>query len=157
MRKLIILRGPSGSGKSTIADCLFDRFEGKGYTHYEADHFFLRGWNCGVGEYHFDANKLGSAHTWCRTSIERAMFHGVDSVVVSNTSMRIKEIQPYLDLAKEYGYELEILRTPGPWDADTLFARNVHSVPLDVIRKQIARYVPHDNETEWTDMSVFKR
>jgi len=36
-----------------------------------------------------------------------------------------------------------------------LFARNVHSVPIDTLRKQLERYTEHPNETEWSDMTIF--
>ena len=51
----VALLGESGSGKSTIADNLFERFKDHGdggYTHYEADLFFMRGG--GEGDYRFD-------------------------------------------------------------------------------------------------------
>ena len=133
MGKLIILRGPSGSGKSSIANHLrVDRFGDISTSWFEADHFF------GMGEdYNFDASKLGQAHGWCKAQVRARMDGECDQIIVSNTSMTNWEMKPYLELAEEYGYELEILRTPGPWEADILFQRNVHGVPLGTLQKQI--------------------
>lgn len=154
--KLIILRGPSGSGKSTIASHLKNVHSA---PYHEADHYFNRSWllNGQMDEYLFDASKLGDAHAWCRMRVKKHMFEQVPVVIVSNTSMTLWEMNPYLDLAQEYNYEVEVWRTPGPWDANVLFKRNVHNVPLNVLEKQINKYQPTKNEKEWTDLSVFKK
>jgi len=57
MKKFIIIRGPSGSGKTTIAQEIVADWDKdvKGYTYYEADHFFD-----GSKGYRFDAKNLGS-------------------------------------------------------------------------------------------------
>jgi len=146
MKKLIILRGPSGSGKSTLANHLSAGV----VSVFEADKYFAYD-----HDYKFDVDQLGNAHNWCRMGVERQMFHRVELVIVSNTSTTKWEMKPYLELADKYDYEVEIIRTPGPWDAAVLFERNIHNVPLATLEKQINRYKPHEDETEWTDMSIF--
>jgi len=149
MKKLIIVRGPSGSGKSTIARHL-------GETHdevmsvFEADMYFES-----YSGYNFDAGQLGNAHRWCQLNAERSMFRGED-LIVANTSMTHWELNPYLQLAEKYGYTVEAWRTPGPWDPDVLFERNLHGVPLETLKKQINKYEPLDIEREWTDLSIFQ-
>ena len=139
--KLIIIRGASGTGKSTIAEYL--RVE-KDAVRVEADFYF------GIGDtYEFDPKALGKAHGWCQKTTARFMLQKLPTIVVSNTSMTKWELNPYLQLAKQYDYDVEVYRTPGPWDADTLFARNVHGVPLATLQKQIKKYQPLDDETEW--------
>jgi len=156
MSKIIILRGPSGSGKSTIANFLANEYDdrrnsdGRIMAMMEADMFFD-----GQNGYTFDASKLGQAHRWCQLSTERAMLHG-DDLIVSNTGITNWEMDPYLRLAEQYGYAIDVWRTPGPWDADVLFGRNVHGVPLATLEKQIRKYQPHPDEVEWTDMSIFE-
>lgn len=115
---------------------------------HEADNFFYS--TKGTGQYQFDATKLGQAHKYCQTSVENDMKMGTDLVVVSNTSMTLREVKPYTDLADKYGYSVEIVRTAGPWDPDVLHKRNVHNVPLETIKKQIERYQPMENEIERT-------
>lgn len=156
MSKLIILRGPSGSGKSTIASHLQDKYDA---PIHEADSFFERSWFHKAQHkqhYFFDAAKLGQAHAWCKLGVEKHLIEEVEVVIVSNTSMTKWEVEPYLKLAAEYGYEIEIIRTPGPWDAKTLFERNIHDVPLATLEKQIRKYQHHQTEREWIGMSIFQ-
>jgi len=143
-----MLRGPSGTGKTSIAR----HFENEDYLDYfEADLFFES-----AEGYKFHSSLLTVAHQWCKASVEKAMLHESPKLIVSNTSTCLWEIKPYLELAQKYDYEVEILRTPGPWDAETLFRRNKHGVPLETIQKQINRYQPHPDESEWTDLTVFE-
>ena len=149
VRKLILIRGPSGTGKSTIASLLS---VGGCTPWFEADQFFTRG-----AEYKFSASKLKSAHALCHLQTERAMFHSIEPIVVTNTFIAHWEMEAYLELAEEYKYVVEIIRSPGPWDANTLFERNKHSVPLDVVQRHIRGYQPHPDETEWTDLTIFAK
>jgi len=146
VKKLIVIRGPSGSGKTTIAQDIVGDFynDARGFVYYEADHFFE-----GSQSYKFDAKRLSEAHAWCKAQVTRSMFHEVNIIVLSNTATMKWEVDPYLELAKEYGYDVRIARTPGPWDANVLAERNLHSVPLTTIRKQIDRYEPYEDEFEW--------
>jgi predicted kinase len=94
MKELFLLRGLPGSGKSTLAKSI-------GGKHLEADMYFSFG-----GEYYFDASKLGEAHTWCQQQVYLAMATNWSKIVVSNTFTQEWEMQPYYDLAKEYGYRV---------------------------------------------------
>jgi predicted kinase len=152
MKKLILLRGPSGSGKSTISDHLRFKNDWTKSVVHEADNFFMDG----LGFYHFDMTKLKSAHQWNQLQVEREMLHGVGLVICANTFIAYWEMERYFELAEEYNYEIEIIRTPGPWDAEVLFERNKHNVPLDVIKRHISGYKPHLDETEWSNLSIFK-
>lgn len=153
MSKLILLRGPSGSGKSTLARMLAEEYgdltAGGMMPVLEADMYFEA-----YEGYKFDAEQLGNAHRWCQLNVERSMFHN-EHLIVSNTSMTHWEVKPYLQLAKKYGYTVDVWRMPGPWDAEVLFNRNVHGVPLETLEKQIRKYQPLDNEREWEDLSIF--
>jgi NEDD4-binding protein 2 len=104
MRTLIILRGLPGAGKTSFANMIWE----SGVI-FEADKYFINN----EGEYVFDAFKLHKAHEWCIASIEAAMQRNKESegkyfseIVVSNTTTTQKEIQPYLDLAKAYEYNV---------------------------------------------------
>lgn len=155
MGKLILLRGPSGSGKSTIAREIHGRESnhcGKVY-HYESDQFFV---DEHTGTYRFNVAKLSAAHKWNQLQVERAMLHESSIVVISNTFIAHWEMERYLELAEEYHYDTQLIRTPGPWDIMTLFERNKHNVPLDVIKRHVNGYQPHENDELWTDMSIFK-
>lgn len=99
-KTIYILRSVSGAGKSTLAKELCK--EGIADIHLEADMYFM---DYAKKEYNFDASKLGVAHEWCKRKSEEAMSLGYD-LVVSNTFTTEKEIQPYLDLAEQYGYKV---------------------------------------------------
>lgn len=157
MKKMVIIRGPSGSGKSTIARAV-QRDEYNSIIH-EADDFWYTPtliWSNSEKVYNFKMDKLGKAHSWCKLNVEHSLLHNVPLVIVSNTSMSLKETRPYQNLAKEYGYEVDIIRTPRPWDVNNLDARNIHGVPFDVLENQVARYEPVIGEVEWDDMTIFK-
>ena len=94
---LYIVRGLPGSGKSTFAKSL-------GGIHFEADQFFMVD-----GEYKFDGSKIKDAHKWCQNEVNTAMIlnHTTNLnnvIVVSNTFTQEWEMQPYLDMAKDWGY-----------------------------------------------------
>lgn len=154
MNKLVILRGPSGSGKSTIARHLLncDRYLIHPDWH-EADHFFN---DESARQYKFDYNKLNVAHRWCQTNTERSLYFQRPLVVVSNTSMAHRDVMEYFEIADKYAYEVDVIKTPGPWDIDTLFKRNVHGVPRDILERQIRRYQPIACEVEWNNKEIFK-
>lgn len=110
---LKIIRGLPGSGKSTLAKTFK-------MPHYEADMFFMED-----GEYKFDYGKIKQAHQWCQDQVRKHLSEG-QSVVVSNTFVKEWEMQPYIDMANEFGHEIEIITTKGNWP-------NVHGVPQEVI------------------------
>ena len=151
MKKLIILRGPSGTGKSTIARHLHDSSR-KWVGLVEADMYFVLD-----GEYKFDPSKLGQAHNWCQEQVKMSMECNDSDICVSNTSISRWELKPYLALAERFGYTVEVIRTPGPWDRETSLSRNEHGVPAATIDRQLSKYQEYEGETEWTDMSIFDR
>jgi predicted kinase len=92
---LYIVRGCPGSGKSTLAKTL-------GGQHYEADMFFINE----NGEYNFDFTKIKDAHQWCQGMVKTDMILEYPKVVVSNTFTQDWEMEPYFEMAKEYGYKV---------------------------------------------------
>jgi predicted kinase len=149
MKRLIIFRGPSGSGKSTAAKAWLSKnckaFEEVGFgNHFETDQYFMQN-----GKYQFDATKLGVAHGDCQRRVRAAMGQGFFPLVLSNTSMTKWELNPYLAMAEEFGYEVTIYRIKGPWDVKLFTSRNQHNVPESVVQKQINKYQPLENEEEY--------
>ena len=113
MTKLIIIRGLPGSGKSTLAKTFIE------YQHIEADQFFMHG-----GIYKFNFERLQAAHRYCKSQAEYYLNQGI-SVVVSNTFTTLKEIKVYIELAKEYKVEYQIIECKGEFGS-------VHSIPDEV-------------------------
>ena len=125
--ELILVRGPSGSGKSTYAKTLTG-------THIETDDYWLRP----DGEYDFNYKLLKQAHAWCREEVEYAMEFQVN-VIVANTFTQLWEMQPYLDMAEENGYEVKVYRMTNQYG-------NTHGVPKDVVQKQTDRMEDYPGE-----------
>lgn len=144
---LYILCAPSGSGKTTKALTLAEP-----NNIFEADKYWL---NC-VDDYLFVPSKLGDAHKWCQDSVKFAMAVGQSPLVVSNTNLTKKERQPYINLAKQYNYDYEIVTPDSPWfidmlprlidksytekDVDILCEKNVHNVPRDTIKRMMDKF-----------------
>ena len=121
MKKLYCIRGASGAGKTTYAKSLGLKH------HFEADDYFMiDGVQCFLPQY------LPQAHAQCLQKTKDAMQTGED-IVVANTFTRKWEFEPYLKLAAENGYEVEVKIMTGNY-------KNVHNVPDEVVAKQKARF-----------------
>jgi predicted kinase len=125
---LYIVRGLPGSGKSTFAKSL-------GGIHSEADQFFMVD-----GEYKFDGSKIKDAHKWCQNEVNSAMIlnHTTNLnnvIVVSNTFTQEWEMQPYLDMAKDWGYTVFSVIVENRHGGV-----NVHSVPDDKLEMMKNRF-----------------
>lgn len=133
MKKIVIMRGVSGSGKSTLAK----QIAGDNGVICSADNFFVK-----AGSYEFDAKRLPAAHAECKRLAREAMQADVSLVVVDNTNTQLWEFRPYLDMAAEFNYAIEIRipETPWAWDAEECARKNSHGVPLETIKKMIARF-----------------
>ena len=143
--KLIILAGPCGSGKSTKAKKISN-------VVFEADNYWL---NC-AGDYLFVPTKLGAAHKWCQDQVRQAMKDGKACISVANTNLTPKERKPYIELAKEYDYDVELVLPDSPWFLDilprlrdktftdtdvwTFVRKNTHGVPFDSVKKMMERW-----------------
>lgn len=129
--QLILVRGLPGSGKSTLARtyCAY-----RCWQHLETDQF----WG---PDYNFDFARLGEAHQWCKDETRKFLNVGV-SVAVSNTFTTKKELQPYFDIAAEFGITPQVILCQGKWG-------NVHNVPEEVLVKMKNRF-----EYDISDMGV---
>jgi adenylate kinase family enzyme len=119
---LYLIRGWPGSGKTTLAKQLL--IDGKADAHYEADMYF----EGRVLGYVFDASKLPEAHAWCLRKTKEALETG-KNVVVSNTFIKLWELQKYINL----GFPYEIIVCRG------LFT-NMHGVPIEKVISMRARF-----------------
>jgi predicted kinase len=119
---LYVIRGLPGSGKTTLAATLSK-------IHLEADMYFTGD----DGVYRFDPARVQQAHAWCRNAVATEMQNNADTIAVSNTFTQKWEVQPYLDLAANYGYDVQIIHLSSPWD-------NIHNVPTEAIQRMRARW-----------------
>jgi predicted kinase len=131
-KKLYIVRGIPGSGKSTFALNLV----GSDFLVCEADKYFMVD-----GEYKFDGSKLKEAHESCRTMVETYMKDSLMNdqfyreIAVSNTFTQEWEMQPYFDLAKQYGYMVFSIIVENRHGGS-----NQHGVPVEAIQRMKDRF-----------------
>jgi len=98
---LYLTRGLPGSGKTTLAHQLTNS-----HSICEADKFFYDK----EGNYNWDGDKLNEAHNWCVSEVKVRMMDNARNeqfypiIVVSNTFTMESEMEPYIELAKKYGY-----------------------------------------------------
>ena len=121
---LYIVRGIPGSGKSTFAKTL-------GGQHYEADMFFINE----NGEYNFDVTKIKDAHHWCQSFVKTHMILEYPKIVVSNTSTQEWEMEPYFEMAKEFGYKTFSIVVENRHGGT-----NEHGVPQDKLEQMRNRF-----------------
>jgi predicted kinase len=127
--KLILVRGMPGSGKSTLASSIAEDSTANGINiiWLETDMYWYED-----GEYKFDIAHIKTAHEWCQNETKRTLSQGI-SVIVSNTFTQRWELQPYFNMAKEFGI------TPTVILAQNQF-QNIHGVPDEVLTKMQARF-----------------
>ena len=132
----IILRAIPGSGKSTFASKLRQSAEAIGLTCavHSSDEKFMVG-----GEYHFDIAKLGQYHRQNLYDFTVSMSNHINIVICDNTNVKASDYRPYIDIAKEAGYQTATVSFI-PSDAQLHFSRNIHDVPIDVIQAKIEQF-----------------
>jgi len=119
-RQLYIISGVPGSGKSTLARALI--VAGLADRHYEADQFFVSG-----TMYKFDPTKITEAHEWCMNQTWQAMRKCLN-VVVSNTFTKDVFLKHYLDMAREYEYNVVEIVMKSKFKSE-------HDVPLETVAR----------------------
>ena len=131
---MIILRGLSGSGKSTLAQMLADILDA---IIYSTDEFFYDK----DGNYVFDGEKLREYHA---ANLTRAQTHLRQTphipLIIDNTNTTKWEMQPYIAAARQAGVKVQIVEIEAT--VEDAFKRCTHSVPLESIENQAARWEP---------------
>jgi adenylate kinase family enzyme len=131
MKRLYIIRGIPGSGKSTLATAIMgyhDVDDGRA-VHFEADMMMVDE----KGEYKYDRSKLQECHDWCYDGVLNAMIDDIPVIVVSNTFTQLWQYNPYISLAKIYGYDVQEIICKGNF-------KSVHDVPEESMKKFRERF-----------------
>lgn len=128
MTDLYIVRGLPGSGKSTFALTLAN---GIGAFHFEADHFH----EDSDGNYNWKPENVHQAHQWCQRMVRHIMTSSRKPIVVSNTSTTEKEVQIYIDLARQHMYRCTTLVVENRHGGV-----NIHGVPEETLGKMRDRF-----------------
>ena len=134
MPKLILIRGIPGAGKSTHAKGLYEKDEIVMWT--ETDDYWIRPDN----HYDFNVHRIKEAHAWCLQQTRNWMEREPKQVyAVANTFTQLWEMQKYIELAEELGYDLEVHRLNGGYE-------NTHGVPAETIQKMVDRFEDYEGE-----------
>lgn len=122
-KALYIVQGASGSGKSTTAKRIAQEL---GIVHRESDDYFLV-----KGKYKFVYALLPTAHKECQRLVRTDLKEN-GMAVVANTFTHNWEFTPYVDMAKEAGVPVVIVRMENQFE-------NIHAVPTEVVKNQKVR------------------
>jgi len=133
---LIIIRGIPGSGKSTLAQRFLLSLPNA--VHCEADHYFINK----QGRYIYDSKKIKLAHQYCQKKMRDALQAG-QSVIVSNTTIKMWELTTLLDIAADYNIDKHIIHCCGKFVS-------THHVPADIVATMALNYEPYKDEISYT-------
>lgn len=87
------------------------------------------------GVYNWLPENIGAAHDWCQAKCERFMKLRTERIVVANTSTTERELKPYYDLARQYGYIVYSVIVE-----NRMNTKNIHNVPETTLEKMKARF-----------------
>ena len=123
---LFIMQGPPGSGKSSIAHSIRDSLSEWSENEVviaSADHYMVDE----DGIYRFNKDKLPEAHKKCFEDVVDAVRRERD-VIVDNTNIYKQHVEPYIELASQAGYDVQVIRCYGRF-------KSVHDVPENVVER----------------------
>lgn len=121
---VVILRGAQGSGKSTFVEKNF-----KDAVVCSADHFCINS----EGVYDWKPEKVSWTHKQCQEKFFKALTNNEKIIVVDNTNIKVKDFKYYYENAKDFNYNIRIVRISPP--LDKIINRNVHGVPEHIVKK----------------------
>jgi predicted kinase len=146
------MRGVAGSGKSTLAkDLTINHISSGGASAAicSTDNYHMID-----GEYVFQPGRLHQFHLANQADARKYMHGGIELVIIDNTNIKRKDMQPYFDAGKEFGYEIEEIVVgeeyllPGEEMTQQLIdgylrlcaKRNTHGVPLEAIQRMAGKF-----------------
>lgn len=139
MKKMVIMRGLPGSGKSTLAKQIQNSF-----SNHVNSSIILSTDDIWTTDNHYlwNPKALFQSHIVNQAKAEMACYRGINLIIIDNTNITEREYEPYVNLAKENGYDIEfaIPETDWAFDVQECFKRNTHGVRLEVIEKMKERF-----------------
>lgn len=144
-RVMILMRGPPGCGKSHLSRSLVTNFaclDNNGYSIEDficsTDDYFYNA----KGVYKYNPSYIPEAHKFNHQRVENKARSGLSPIIVDNTNMQIWEMLPYVKLAVQNNYLIEILEPKTPWGSSTraLARKNTHGVSQTRIQQIMDKY-----------------
>jgi len=87
------------------------------------------------GVYNWYPGGIKDAHAESQKTCRDGMIYGAKRIIVANTNTTAKEMKPYVDMAKEFGYAVFSLVVENRHGGE-----NVHGVPADTLDKMTKRF-----------------
>ncbi|XP_040160386.1 uncharacterized protein LOC120898504 [Anopheles arabiensis] len=138
-RVMVLMRGAPGSGKSHLSRALIDHTSGGDYRNhiFSADDYFMVN-----GVYKFQPDAIDAAHRFNQQNVLAKARDGWSPIVVDNTNICLWEMYPYVQMAADHGYFLEVLEPQTHWrnNSRSLAIRNTHGVPEPKIKRMLQNY-----------------
>jgi predicted kinase len=130
------MRGLPGSGKSTHVKEQIRGLPNK-YVVLSTDDVVSAN-----GVYLWSPEMIKESHHVNQIKCKTAMKKGIEYIVIDNTNTTWNEIQPYVQLAKECKYSVDIFEPKTDWkfNSEECFKRNTHQVPLKSIESMLRRW-----------------
>jgi len=133
MKTCYIMRGIAGSGKSTKAREL----AGESGVIHSTDSFFMRNGVC-----EFNPKLLDVNHRRNLEAFKRSIRAGIITVVADNCNHRVAHFLPYIEFARIYGYQIEIIEMK-PVSAEAAASRSLHSTPIATVERMLQTWEPY--------------
>ena len=70
------------------------------------------------GNYRYQKELIGRAHLWNRTRAQNAASQGVSPIIIDNTNTMMREMKPYIGIARHFGYIVELEEMKTPWSTN---------------------------------------
>ncbi|CAF0962127.1 unnamed protein product [Brachionus calyciflorus] len=132
---LFVNRGLPGSGKSTLAREIIEIYGKENTVLCEGDDFFTNEY----GVYKYQRDKVNECNLFTQNRVRSACNLGKTCVIADDTHLTYSDIEPYIQIAKEFNYILVLIepRSSHKFDVDKLFTMCKHNVSKATIKKKL--------------------